>query len=331
MPKAELHCHLEGTMESKLLKSFADKTSVSLENVERRKKPFTCLDDFVQNFEDNMRAVTREQDYYDMFIDYMEEALRQNIKHVEFQFELQTPLERKMDLPQIIRLVRQASDEAKEKYGISALIIVALIKARPKETSIAVIESVVPVKDLIDGLGLVGSEVGYPVDEFEHILKLAHEKLGPLKVSLHAGEEGSSKEVRAALRYSDRIDHGVTAIHDKDLIEEIKDKGICLTVCPLSNVALQVYKDIKDCPIRAFLDHGVAVCCNSDDPAYFGSLLNNFEALIENFTFNFDDLFRLASNSIEFSFASEERKHELLLDLKQFHQNFMEKENIEGN
>ena len=323
MPKAELHIHIEGSLEPELIFKLAARNHVSLPyaNVEalRAAYDFQDLQSFLDIYYAGASVLLKEEDFFDMAWAYLDKAAGENIVHAEIFFDPQTHTARGVPFEAVIKGLHHACQRAHQEFGLSARLILCFLRHLSEEEAFATLEQAMPYRHLFVGVGLDSSERGHPPEKFERVFARCRE-LG-LHVVAHAGEEGPPAYIRAALDVlkAERIDHGVQAVHDPALMQRLADSRTPLTVCPLSNVKLRVFPRLEQHNLRALLDAGLCVTVNSDDPAYFGGYLN--DNLVQ--TFAALDLepkyaYQLAFNSFEASFADNATKRAWEHQLKAF-------------
>ncbi len=316
MPKVELHLHIEGSLEPELMFKLAQRNKVDLpystvEEVKTAYK-FGNLQDFLDIYYAGCNVLIHEQDFYEMTLAYFQKAKEQNILHAEIFFDPQSHTDRGIALETVVNGIRRAMKEA-EAWGISSGLILSFLRHLSEEAAIEVLMAAEPMKDEFIAVGLDSSEVGNPPQKFETVYNIAA-KQGYLKVA-HAGEEGPAQYIwdSLSLLKIDRLDHGNRSMDDEDLLLELKNRNMGLTLCPLSNLKLQVVKDLRNHPVKKMLDLGLKVTINSDDPAYFGGYMNeNFIATTEALNLSKEDLKKLTQNAVDVSFADTGRKVELL-------------------
>ena len=283
IPKAELHLHIEGTFEPQLMFDIAKRNGISIPfaSVEEIKQAyqFDCLQDFLDIYYQGAGVLIHEQDFYDLTYDYLKKCAEQNVRHTEIMFDPQTHTERGIDFSVVITGIHKACVDAKRNLGVSSLLIMSYLRHLSEEEAFKTLEQSLPFKHLITAVGLDSSEKGNPPSKFKDVF-IASVKEGYIPLA-HAGEEGNADYVWEALNILKikRIDHGNNSLQDEKLIQEIIRRDLALTVCPLSNTALQVVEDLKDHPLKKMMDLGLKVTINSDDPAYFGGQVNkNYES-----------------------------------------------------
>ncbi len=317
LPKAELHLHIEGTLEPELMFELAARNDValpyaSIEEV-RAAYNFTNLQSFLDLYYQGMNVLYTEQDFFDLAMAYFERAHEDGVVHIELSFDPQPHLSRGVAMRTLFAGLGQAREEAARRFGMSTALIMSFLRDRSAEEAMDVLEQAAPWYAQIDAVGLDSAELGNPPEKFAAVFERAR-TLGIARLA-HAGEEGPAAYISGALDVLDvcRIDHGVRCVEDEALVARLANEQIPLTVCPLSNVYLKVFERLEDHTLPAMLDHGLCVTLNSDDPAYFGGgMLNNFMACHEAFGWD-EDAFRiLARNAIEAAFMSEARREHLL-------------------
>ena len=285
LPKAELHLHLDGTIAPESWKKLADKNGMEFpfKDVPDCWKhfEFTGLQTFVDMYDLATEVVLEGDDLYQVAFDYLEHCNGISVRHVEFAWAPELYCFRETNaitVGQQLEGINRAFAEAKEKFNMTALLILTFIRHKPTDTCYKVLELTEPYKDQIAGVGLAGYEQGFGAELFQDVFKVSKEKYG-YKATAHAGEITNAKAVKDTidLLKVDRVDHGVQAMHDEELLQRIADTKMHLTVCPISNVLLKVFSDIEEVPVRLFYDRGVHFSINSDDPPFFNaSLLTNY-------------------------------------------------------
>ena len=320
LPKAELHLHIEGTLEPELMFAIAARNNISLPyaSVEevRAAYRFSNLQDFLDIYYAGANALLEMQDFYDLTWAYLEKAFNQNVRHVEIFFDPQTHTMRGVAFATVIGGISRALDDAEARLGISSRLILCFLRHLDQKAALETLEMAMRHRERIAGVGLDSSERGNPPGKFREVFRRAR-AAGFVAVA-HAGEEGPAEYVREALDVLEviRIDHGNNALDDAGLVAELVQKRIPLTVCPLSNVKLCVVDDITSHPLKRMLDLGLFVTINSDDPAYFGGYVNeNYIAVAEALNLSRAELAQLAGNSIEASLLDREAKSALQAEL----------------
>jgi adenine deaminase len=307
MPKAELHMHIEGSLEPELMFALAKRNGVPLrfpsEQALRDAYVFNNLQEFLDIYHEGTMVLKTEQDFYDMTCAYLARAQADNVVHTEIFFDTQTHTGHGLDAEVVINGLYRACQDAPAKFGITASLILCFLRHLSEEEAFECLEQALPLRDKIVGIGLASSEVGHPPEKFAKVYARA-KQLG-FRLVAHAGEEAPPAYIWSALDVLkvERIDHGVQAVHDATLMQRLAHDRIPLTVCPLSNLKLRVFPTLAEHNIGRMLDAGIVATVNSDDPAYFSGYLN------ENFTQTFAALgltsqhaYTLARNSFNASF-----------------------------
>jgi adenosine deaminase len=320
LPVAELHLHIEGTLEPELIFALAERNGIRLPYADleelRSRYEFTDLQSFLDLYYANMAVLQTEQDFADMTRAYLARAALAGVRHAEIMMDPQAHLSRGVSLETCVNGVASVLKNSFEEFGISTLLIAAFLRDLPEESALDVLEQLLALNAPIAGIGLDSAEVGNPPEKFERLFARAKE--AGLRRTAHAGEEGPPSYIIDALVLLEveRIDHGIRCMEDPELVERLVNDLTPLTVCPLSNVRLRAVDTLADHPLPAMLAAGLNVSVNSDDPAYFGGYVDeNFAKLKTVIGLSEFDCVRLAANSIRSSFASEERKAELLAEL----------------
>lgn len=329
MPKAELHIHIEGSLEPELIFQLAERNGVKLpyESVEalRAAYAFTDLQSFLDIYYAGASVLLKEEDFFDMAWAYLQKVAAENVVHTEIFFDPQTHTARGVPMGTVIQGLHHACQRAHQEFGISAKLILCFLRHLSEEDAFATLEAALPYRHHFIGVGLDSSELGHPPEKFARVFARSRE-LG-LHVVAHAGEEGPPAYVWSALDVLqvERIDHGVQAIHDPALMQRLAQERVPLTVCPLSNVKLCVFPTLVQHNLKQLLDAGLCVTVNSDDPAYFGGYLNdNFVQLFEALELGPREAYQLAFNSFEASFADAATKRSWEHQLKTFFEDLRE-------
>lgn len=303
LPKAELHMHLEGSLEPELMFQLAERNHIKLpwDSVEalRSAYDFNNLQEFLDIYYQGANVLQTEQDFYDLTWAYLQKCEEQNVIHVEPFFDPQTHTARGVSMEVAITGISEALGDARDLLGISSGLILSFLRHLSEEDAFHTLQQAMPFRDLFFAVGLDSSELGHPPSKFTNVFAKARAE-GLLAVA-HAGEEGPPEYVWEALDLLkvSRIDHGVRAWEDPRLMARLIEEQIPLTVCPLSNTKLRVYKNMSEHPILQMLEQGAMVTVNSDDPAYFGGYLTeNFQALHTGLGMTQQQAQRLAENSL---------------------------------
>jgi adenosine deaminase len=329
MPKAELHIHIEGSLEPELIFELAKRNDVKLPyaSVEalRAAYAFTNLQSFLDIYYAGASVLLHEQDFYDMAWAYLQRAKADHVVHAEIFFDPQTHTDRGVPMATVINGLHRGCVDAQAQLGVSAQLILCFLRHLSEEAALQTFNDALPFKDKFIGVGLDSSEVGHPPEKFKNVFALA--KAHGLHLVAHAGEEGPPAYMWSALDvlHVQRIDHGVQAVHDAALMQRLAKDRTPLTVCPLSNQKLCVFPDLKQHNIGQLLDAGLCVTINSDDPAYFGGYMNdNFVQTFEATGLSAQHAYALARNSFEASFVPEAQRQKWLHELKVCFERFTE-------
>ena len=317
IPKAELHIHIEGSLEPELIFALAQRNGLSLPyaSVEalREAYAFTNLQSFLDIYYAGASVLLQEADFHDMAWAYFLHAKADNVVHAELFFDPQTHTARGVPMATVIQGLASACARAQAELGISAELILCFLRHLSEEDAVSTLEAALPYREHFIGVGLDSSEVGHPPSKFSRVFARCRE-LG-LRIVAHAGEEGPPAYIWEALNdlKTERIDHGVRSLEDPALVAELARRRTPLTVCPLSNLKLCVVNDLRDHPMKRLLDAGLCAMVNSDDPAYFGGYMNaNFVQTVQALDLSREDVITLARNSFEASFVSNARRAELM-------------------
>ena len=313
VPKAELHLHIEGTLEPELMFELAKRNKIEIpyKNIDEVKTAynFQDLQSFLDIYYQGSRVLMEEQDFFDLTWAYMLNSKKNNIVHTEIFFDPQIHTDRGIKFDLVVNGIHRAIVKAERELEISAKIIMCFLRHLDEELAFETLDHALIHKDKIIGVGLDSSEIGHPPRKFERVFKKAIEE-GFLTVA-HAGEEGPPEYIWEALDLLKvkRIDHGVQCLKDEKLVQRLRDHQVPLTVCPLSNVKLCVFKKLEDHNLKKLLNKELLVVVNSDDPAYFGGYLNTnlIECQIALNLFS-KDIKKLAINSFRSSFLNKDKK-----------------------
>jgi adenine deaminase len=317
LPKAELHLHIEGTLEPEHMLSLAKEHEIDLPYVTieeiRTAYEFENLQDFLDLYYQGAAVLIDEQDFYELMWRYLCRCRDENIVHTEIMFDPQTHSQRGVAFETVIGGLTRAMAEAKSAWSQSSELIMCFLRHLPEEEAFRTLEEALPYKDRILAVGLDSAELGNPPGNFERVFRRAAEA-GFLKVA-HAGEEAPAQYIRDAISLLgvQRIDHGVRCLDDPLLVSELASTKTPLTVCPLSNVRLNVYDSMNLHPILKLLEKGLRVTVNSDDPSYFGGYLcDNYNALAKDLGMTEHQAVQLARNSFVASFLAPETRQNFL-------------------
>ncbi|WP_330457776.1 adenosine deaminase [Streptomyces sp. NBC_00820] len=325
LPKAELHLHIEGTLEPELAFRLAERNGVTLPYADtdelRKAYQFDDLQSFLNLYYELMAVLRTEQDFEDLADAYLARAAAQGVRHAEIFFDPQAHLARGVDMATVVNGLWRALGTSVEKHGVSTRLILCFLRDESAESALETLELAKPHLDRITGVGLDSAEVGHPPVKFREVYEAAA-ALGLRRVA-HAGEEGPPQYITEALDVLgvERVDHGLRCMEDPALVERLVRERIPLTLCPLSNVRLRTVDVLADHPLPAMLDAGLMCTVNSDDPAYFGGYAgDNFDAVRETLGLTEDRLRELARNSFLASFLEddEERRARYLAEVEAY-------------
>ena len=313
LPKAELHLHIEGTLEPEMVLRLAEKNGVELPYATAdeltRLSDFKDLQSFLDLYYQATAVLQTEQDFFDLTWAYLTQCQAENVMHTEIFFDPQSHTSRGIPFSAVVEGIHRALVQAEAELSISSRLIMCFLRHLPAQDALETWKAAEPYLDRIHGVGLDSSERDFPPRLFKEVFALARD--AGLKTVAHAGEEGPPAYIREALDLLQvsRIDHGVRITEDPALLAEVVERQVPLTVCPLSNTRLCVYDAMEDHPILSLLDQGVRVTVNSDDPAYFGGYVNNnFRAVIAALAPSREQIIQLAKNSFAASFLDQHDK-----------------------
>jgi adenosine deaminase len=319
LPKAELHLHIEGTLEPELMFELARRNRVALPYADvesvRQAYVFADLQSFLDIYYRACSVLREEQDFYELTRAYLERARADGVRHAEIFFDPQTHTARGVGFDKVVLGISRALREG-ETLGISSRLIMCFLRDLPAESALATLEQAAPYQDLITGVGLDSAEVGHPPVKFAEVYREA--LAAGFRVVAHAGEEGPPDYIWQALDVLgvERVDHGVRCLEDSRLVERLVADQMPLTVCPLSNLKLRVIDTIDQHPLARMLDQGLRATVNSDDPAYFGGYIaGNFAAVASALPLSTDALVQLARNSFQASFLDDRAKASHLAEI----------------
>ena len=314
-PKAELHLHIEGTLEPELMLELAKRNNIKIpfSNINEAKKAynFSNLESFLKIYYEGAKVLIKEQDFFDLTWAYVLKCKENNIVHTEIFFDPQTHTDRGINFNVVINGIYKALKKAEKEFGLSFKIIMCFLRHLNENEGFKILEQAIAHKDKIFGVGLDSSEIGNPPSKFKKLFKKAIEN--NFITVAHAGEEGPPEYVWEALNLLNvkRIDHGVQCLKDEKLVEKLSKNQIPLTVCPLSNIKLRVFNKLEDHNIKKMLDKKLMVMINSDDPAYFGGYLNkNLIDTQSALNLSRDEVKTLLINSFKSSFLNEKKKRQ---------------------
>ena len=317
MPKAELHIHVEGSLEPELMFALAQRNGLAMAypDVEalRRAYVFDNLQDFLDIYHAGTLVLRTEQDFYDMTHAYLARAAADKVVHAEIFFDTQTHTGHGLSADLVIKGLHRACVDAQAEFGISASLILCFLRHLSEQEAFECLEQAQPHLDKLVGVGLASSEMGHPPEKFARVL--ARARALALRLVAHAGEEGPPAYIWSALDVLkvERIDHGVQAMKDPALMARLAKDRIPLTVCPLSNLKLRVFATLAEHNLGRLLEAGIVATVNSDDPAYFGGYINqNFTQTFAALGLTAQHAYQLAHNSFEASFIDPSLKRQYL-------------------
>jgi adenosine deaminase len=326
LPKAELHVHIEGTLEPELMFEIARRNNLTLPfaSVEqlRRAYHFSNLQSFLDIYYAGAHVLVQEQDFFDLTWGYLERARNENVRHVELFFDPQTHTERGVAFQTVIAGIHRALEAAQRQLNISSKLIMCFLRHLSADAAMETLTQALPFSGWIVAVGLDSSEVGHPPAKFAWVFERARAE-GFLTVA-HAGEEGPPEYIWQALEQLkvSRIDHGVRCIEDSNLVKYLRRTQVPLTACPMSNVRLRVFSDMTQHNLKQLLDLGLCVTVNSDDPAYFGGYINdNYIAIQQALALTHDEVIELARNGFRAAFLDTSERQRLLDELEHYARN----------
>ncbi len=313
LPKAELHLHIEGSLEPEMMVALARRNRIDIPftTVEeaRTAYQFSSLQDFLDLYYQGMNVLRTEEDFFDLTMAYLNRARADNVRHAEIFFDPQGHTGRGVPFDTAISGILTALQMSRAKFGMTSKLIMCFLRHLSEDDAFSALKEAEPWLDRIEAVGLDSSESGNPPSKFARVFAAAKDR--GLKLVAHAGEEGPPDYIREALDLLkiDRLDHGNRALEDEALVARLRASQITLTVCPLSNLKLRVVTDMRAHPLKKMLDLGLRATVNSDDPAYFGGyVMDNYIAAIEALELTGDDIRILTKNSFAGSFLESGQK-----------------------
>src|SRR5438105_2538663 len=323
LPKAELHLHIEGTLEPELMFELARRNGVPLSYASvdelRRAYVFSDLQSFLDIYYAGCQVLLKERDFYDLTWAYLARAAAQGVRHAEIFFDPQTHIDRGVAFETVINGIHRALEDGRGRLQVTSGLILCFLRHLSEEAAQQTLTEALPYRDWLLAVGLDSSEVGHPPSKFQEVYHRARE--AGLRAVAHAGEEGPPTYVWEALDilHAERIDHGVRCAEDARLVGRLVDERIPLTVCPLSNVKLRVFPTLRQHNLKQLLDRGLLVTVNSDDPAYFGGYVgDNFAVSATALGLSREQLVALARNSFAASFLPDNQKRAYLAEVDRF-------------
>jgi adenosine deaminase len=330
IPKAELHIHIEGSLEPELMFELAAKNKIQLPYESaadvRRAYEFTNLQSFLDIYYQGTQVLLTEDDFYQMTRAYLQKASEQNVRHTEIFFDPQAHTVRGVKFETVVQGIDRALSDARKKLGLSSKLIMCFLRELSAAEAMKTLEQALPFKDRIAAVGLDSVELGHPPEKFKGVFDLARQY--GFKTVAHAGEEGPPAYIWQALNLLKvkRIDHGVRCVEDAGLVEYLVKAQVPLTVCPLSNIKLRIFDNMRRHNFKKMLNLGLCVTVNSDDPAYFGGYIeDNFRALQAAHKLSFQDIYKIASNAFKASFLNRAQKQKYLDELDGFVSDFAQR------
>ena len=322
IPKAELHLHIEGTLEPEMMMVLAERNGIDLPYASvddiRLAYDFEDLQSFLDIYYAGAAVLIQEQDFYDLTLAYIERAAADNVRHVEIFFDPQTHTDRGISFDTVVNGISHALQDGEARLGVTYRLILCFLRHLSADAATQTLESALAHKDKVHAVGLDSSEVGHPPSKFAEVFARARNE--DFLTVAHAGEEGPPEYIRQALDLLkvERIDHGVRCLEDTDLVRRLVDEQVPLTVCPLSNVKLRVFDTLENHNLKQLLDAGLCVTVNSDDPAYFGGYIGeNFLQTAAALDLDAEDIKRLAKNAFAASFLDDDEKRRHMADVDQ--------------
>ena len=323
LPKAELHIHIEGTLEPEMMFAMSRRNAVALPftsvDETRAAYEFSDLDSFLDLYYRGAEVLQTERDFYELTLAYLEKAHADGVRRAEIFFDPQTHTGRGIAFNTFMDGMWRARNDAAERWGMSSDFMLCFLRHLPASDAVATMQQAMPHIDRMIGVGLDSSEVGNPPEPFAPAYDMARN--AGLHTVAHAGEEGPPAYIAGALDTlrAERIEHGATAEQDDAIMERLKQEQIPLTICPISSLKLGVYGKMEDAHIKRFHDRGIKVTINSDDPAYFGGyVLDNYLAVAHALDVTRDDLIWMARNSLEVAFLPAAEKTTLLVEFDEY-------------
>ncbi len=323
LPKAELHLHIEGTLEPELMFELARRNGIALPypDVESVKRAyvFSDLQSFLDIYYQSCAVLVHDADFFDLTMAYLRRAHADGVRHAEIFFDPQTHTVRGIAMGTVIEGIQRALTQGEHELGITSELILCFLRHLPQTDALSTLDAAMPYREHLTGIGLDSGEAGNPPEKFADVYERARAE--GLRAVAHAGEEGPPEYIWQALDllHVERVDHGVSCVEDDRLVDRLAAERVPLTMCPLSNVRLRVVDTIAAHPLARLLARGLCVTVNSDDPAYFGGYVgDNFTALQAGLQLSDGDIVQLARNSFEASFLDEATKARYQSELSQF-------------
>lgn len=323
IPKAELHIHIEGSLEPELMFDKAKKNNIKIPftsiNQLNEAYNFSNLQSFLDVYYEGVHVLVDEGDFYDLTWNYLKKIFPQNVRHIEIFFDPQAHTSRGIPFETVVTGIHKALVDGQKHFKLSSRLIMCFLRDFDIDNSFKILEQAIPFKEWIVGVGLDSAEVGNPPEKFTRLFQKAIKE--GFKTVAHAGEEAGPEYIWQAIEKLGvlRIDHGVRCMEDEALVETLIKKQIPLTVCPLSNIKLNIFNSMKEHNLKLMLDRGLCVTINSDDPAYFGGYITeNFLASQKALNLSKNDIYELAKNSFKAAFLNLTEKQSFLKEVEDF-------------
>ena len=321
IPKAELHVHLEGTIEPEMMLKLSKRNNIEIKSktIEeiKEKYNFESLNDFLEIFKEGTSVIKTKEDIFDISYNYCKKCKEQNVIYTEITIDPSMAIQNEIPIKDYFEGIIEGMEKGKKDFGINYKLIYCIIRTQTEEEAFNDLKLSLNYKKYFNIIGLASAERNNPPDKFKNIFEYV--KKEGFNITIHAGEDGPIDYIKQALKFCNRIDHGFVCYNDINVLKEISNKKIPLTLCPVSNLKLNVINDLKNYPIRNFLNNNVLVCINSDDPSYFGSYCtDNFCKLIDSIDLNKEEIILLAENSFKCSFLSDKEKENYLNMIEEF-------------
>lgn len=321
IPKAELHVHLEGTIEPEMMLKLSKRNNIEIKSktIEeiKEKYNFESLNDFLEIFKEGTSVIKTKEDIFDISYNYCKKCKEQNVIYAEITIDPSMAIRNEIPIKDYFEGIIEGMEKGKKDFGINYKLIYCIIRTQTEEEAFNDLKLSLNYKKYFNIIGLASAERNNPPDKFKNIFEYV--KKEGFNITIHAGEDGPIDYIKQALKFCNRIDHGFVCYNDINVLKEISNKKIPLTLCPVSNLKLNVINDLKNYPIRNFLNNNVLVCINSDDPSYFNAYCaDNFCQLVDAIDLNKEEIILLAENSFKCSFLSDKEKEIYLKMIEEF-------------
>ena len=321
IPKAELHVHLEGTIEPEMKLQLSKRNNIKIKSktIEeiKEKYNFKSLNDFLEIYKEGTSVIKTKEDIFDISYNYCKKCKEQNVIYTEITIDPSMAIQNEIPIKDYFEGIIEGMEKGKKDFGINYKLIYCIIRTQTEEEAFNDLKLSLNYKKYFNIIGLASAERNNPPDKFKNIFEYV--KKEGFNITIHAGEDGPIDYIKQALKFCNRIDHGFVCYNDINVLKEISNKKIPLTLCPVSNLKLNVINDLKNYPIRNFLNNNVLVCINSDDPSYFNAYCaDNFCQLVDAIDLNKEEIILLAENSFKCSFLSDKEKEIYLKMIEEF-------------